>query len=255
MGLERGQTILLTHETSSWRLWETPFSAGGILGERRLNPAYYISPNVNVLGAVVYIWRASWAWWFLWPCMTNISPLLPATISCLLFWRFVWAPFSGDKETWCFQQPLQLGSLLPSFPAVTHPWDLPSPSSHVLCHICQLPASGHHSNASAFPYPSTIVSSVPEDSRTRITFKWSLVQNKKLVLRRTTSMGTSPGSRRLGVASRRGTKVIVRDHGEEDRFSSWYLSGACSGCCLGFGLCILTNILTVQRSAHCIPLS
>lgn len=57
--------------------------------------------------------------------------------------------------------------------------------------------------------------------RTRITFKQSLVQNKKLDLQRTASMGSTPDNRRLGVSSRRGTKMTVRDHGEEDRFSSW----------------------------------
>lgn len=120
----------------SWRLWPTPFLAEGTLGERRLNPVYCTSPNVNVLGVVVYTWRASWGWSFLWPCMTSISPLLPGTISCLLY---------------CF------------------------------------------------------------------TFKQSLVQNKKLGLQRTASMGTTPGNRRLGMAR---TKMTVRDHGEKDRFSS-----------------------------------
>lgn len=37
-----------------------------------------------------------------------------------------------------------------SFPALTHPWNLPSTSSHALCHICELPASRHQSNTSAF---------------------------------------------------------------------------------------------------------
>lgn len=90
------------------------FSRREDIRREEINPAYCLSPNVNVLRVVVCIWRASWGWWILWPYMTSISPLLPATISCQLFWRLVWAPFSGFMETWCFQQPLQLGSLLPS---------------------------------------------------------------------------------------------------------------------------------------------
>lgn len=54
----------------SWRLRAASFLAGGTLGEKRLNPAYCISPHMNVLGVVVYICRVSWVggssdpvWW------------------------------------------------------------------------------------------------------------------------------------------------------------------------------------------------
>lgn len=256
MGSERDQTDLLASEISSSikALSNSIFSRRNIRREEIKSSLLHIA-KCECSGGCGLHWKASWGWWFLWPCMMSTSPLLPATPSCLLFWRIIWALFSGDTESWCFKQPLQPCSLLPSFPAVTHPRNLLSPSCHVLCHIRQLLAPRHQSNASAFPCPCTTVSSVPEDSGTRITLKWSLVQNQKQGLQRSASMGTTPGNRRLGAASRRGTKVTARDRGEEDRFSARWLPGACSSCRLGFGLLILTNILTVQHPAHCSPLS
>lgn len=209
MGSERDQTNLTTSETSSFikALSNSIFSKRNIR-EKRLNPAYCISPNVNVLVVVVYAEGPHGVGGFSDPAWSASAPFsqppLPACCS-----EGLSGPYS--QETGRADALNSPCSHVTSFPAVTHPRNLLSPSSH----IRQLPASGHQSNASAFPCPCTIVSSVPEDPGTRITFKWSLVQNQRRGLQRTASMGTTPGYRRLGAASRRGTKVTARDRGRQ----------------------------------------
>ena len=120
---------------------------------------------------------------------------------------------------------------------------VPAPSLQAMEQCSYLPLPFHH--------PALSLGGLGD----RDHFQMELGTNQnKPVLQRTVSMGITPGNGRLGVASRRSMKAIVRDQVRCAAFLHGIfleLGGFISSRCLGFGL----SILTIQHSAHHIHLS